>query len=206
MESMKVKLVIVGVLVLLIAAGVYALTSSQKVPTSESTMNDITNLTASTTMSITLTSSAFAAGGLIPKKYSCDGTNVNPELSWSGAPVGTKSFALIMDDPDIPDAVKQSRGIDVFDHWVVYNIPGTVTEIKEATKPEGQDGLNGSGKPGYVGPCPPDKEHRYFFYIFALDTTLTFNSQPTKADVMGAMIGHVLADGQLMGRYNRSPQ
>jgi Raf kinase inhibitor-like YbhB/YbcL family protein len=157
-------------------------------------------------MQLTLTSTAFSEGGLVPKKYSCDGQNVNPELSWSGAPVDTKSFVLIMDDPDIPDSVKQSRGIDVFDHWVVYNIPATVTELKEATKPEGQDGLNGAGKPGYTGPCPPDKEHRYFFYIFALDTTLSFNSPPTKADVMAAMIGHVLANGQLMGRYNRSPQ
>jgi Raf kinase inhibitor-like YbhB/YbcL family protein len=155
-------------------------------------------------MTITLSSTAFTDGGLIPGKYSCDGENVNPPLAWTGIPEGARSLVLIMDDPDIPEAVKQSRGIDVFDHWVVYNIPPGNGQIAEATTPAGVQGLNGAGQAQYAGPCPPDREHRYFFYIYALDTMLSFDEQPTKADVLAATAGHVLAEGQLMGRYERS--
>lgn len=186
----------------LAGAGWYAFGSSSKHPVPPDTIEPITTINPNA-MPMTLTSPAFEEGGAIPQKYTCDGQSVNPELSWTGAPEGTKSFALIMDDPDIPESVKQARGISVFDHWVVYNIPAEITRIPESAKPPGVEGLNGSQKSAYTGPCPPDAEHRYFFYLYALDTTLTFDAPPTRAEVEAAIKGHVLAEGQLMGKYNR---
>ena len=148
-------------------------------------------------------SSAFEPGGLIPQKYTCDGDNINPPLSIRNIPEGTQSLALIMDDPDIPESIKASRGITVFDHWAVYSIPREVYEIEEGKSP-GADALNGAGKTGYTGPCPPDREHRYFFKVFALDTpALNFIKQPTRAELEAAMQGHVVGTTELMGRYDR---
>ncbi len=186
----------------LIAGAMYLIDASYKNTPVMNTVETIRNLTAHA-MPMTLSSSVFTEGGSIPSRYTCDADNTNPPLSWSGAPEATKSFALIMDDPDIPDSVKQARGIDVFDHWVVYNIPADTNAIAEATKPAGQEGLNGAGDTQYRGPCPPDKEHRYFFYLFALDTVLDFDSAPTKAQLLDAMKGHVVGQAQLMGLYNR---
>jgi hypothetical protein len=191
--------IVTAVLVVLIAGGFYLLLGNSKHPSSSGTTTSL----PTSDMTMNFTSPAFSEGGLIPAKYTCDGENVNPELRWSGAPEGTKSFVLIMDDPDIPDSVKKSLGTDVFDHWVVYNILPGVKEIAEASKPLGQEGLNGAGKTGYTGPCPPDKEHRYFFYLLALDRTLTFPAQPTKADVIAAVQYHILGQAELMGRYDR---
>lgn len=190
---------IITAILLLFGGSWFFFATSPKTPHAASS---VTN-THSTAMALTLTSSAFGANGLIPAKYSCDGENVNPPLSWSGVPSGTKSYALIMDDPDIPDSVKQARGIEVFDHWVVYNIPVDVTSISAAAPPPGNQGLNGAGEPSYRGPCPPDGEHRYFFYLYALDTTLPSISPLTKQQVLDAMRGHILAEGQLMARYDK---
>jgi len=107
-----------------------------------------------------LTSSAFAEGAAIPKKYSCDGENVSPQLKWSGAPANTKSFALIMDDPDAPGGT--------FTHWVAFDIPATQTEIAEGAKSVGKGGKNGRGQTGYTGPCPPSDTHRYFFTLYRI--------------------------------------
>ena len=149
-----------------------------------------------------LTSPAFEEQGTIPPQYTCDGEGVRPELSWSDVPVGTQSFVLIMDDPDIPDFVKEKRGIDVFDHWLLYNIP------REArTKGEGElvgvIGLNSAGTMQYIGPCPPDCEHRYIFVLRALDCTLELSELPTKENILRAMNGHVLAEVRLVGKYKR---
>jgi Raf kinase inhibitor-like YbhB/YbcL family protein len=148
-------------------------------------------------------STAFADGARIPTKYTCDAESpVSPPLSIRNLPEGTKSMALIMDDPDIPESVKQARGIEVFDHWVVYNITRDIIEIAEGVAP-GTEGNNSTGATGYRGPCPPDREHRYFFKVYALDTTLNFIKAPTRKELEDAISPHVLASAKYMGRYER---
>ena len=150
-----------------------------------------------------LTSSAFTEGGKIPSKYTCDGANINPPLSISDVPAKAKSLVLIMDDPDIPEFVKQKFGIQVWDHWTVFNIPSGTKEIAEGKNPPGVLGKNTGGKNAYGGPCPPDKEHRYFFKLYALDTELGLPEGSTKAEVEAAMKGYIIARAELMGRYER---
>lgn len=145
-----------------------------------------------------LTSSAFSEGGKIPAKYTCDGTNLNPPLAFSDVPAKAKGLVLIMDDPD---AVKPAG--KVWDHWVVFNIPPTTTEISEGKNPSGVLGRNTRGNNTYGGPCPPDREHRYFFKLYALDTELKLPEGSSKAEVENAMEGHILAEVKLMGRYER---
>ena len=154
-------------------------------------------------MNLTLTSSTFEPNGLIPSKFTCDGANVSPELSISGVPASAKTFALIMDDPDIPESVKQSRGIEKFDHWVVFNIPPDTREVPEGVEPVGTPGNNGRGAVGYTGPCPPDREHRYFFKLYALDAALDLPAGASKVEVERAMEGHVIGRTELVGRYDR---
>ena len=154
----------------------------------------------------TLSSSAFASGGAIPKRYTCDDANVSPPLAWSGAPTGTKSFALIVDDPDAPDPAAPKR---VYVHWVLYDIPATVAELAEgearASSVSGaHDGLNDDKGRGWTGPCPPIGRHRYFHKLYALDALLgDLGAEALKADVERAMAGHVLATAELMGTYSR---
>ena len=154
----------------------------------------------------TLSSSAFAPGGAIPKRYTCDDANVSPPLAWSGAPAGAKSFALIVDDPDAPDPAAPKR---VYVHWVLYDIPATVAELTEggarASNVSGaHDGLNDDKGRGYTGPCPPIGRHRYFHKLYALDALLgDLGAEARKADVERAMAGHVLATAELMGTYSR---
>lgn len=155
-------------------------------------------LLTQTISAMELTSSAFNNEGLIPSKYTCNGENVSPPIEWGGAPKNTKSFALLMDDPDAP--------IGTVDHWVVFNIPATTTSFPEAISsyPEGtQLGHNFSKKNTYGGPCPPDKEHRYFFKLYALDTLLNLKAGVSKADVLAAIKGHVLVEAQLIGKYDQ---
>jgi len=147
-----------------------------------------------------LTSPVFEEGGEIPAKFTCDGENVSPELVISGAPEGAKSLVLIMEDPDVPPQVREDR---MWNHWVAFNIPPETETIPENTQPEGTKGVNTSRGLGYGGPCPPDREHRYFFKLFALDTLLELEEGATKEQVLEAMSGHVLAEAQLMGMYNR---
>lgn len=159
----------------------------------------------STMTTFSLSSSAFDANGYIPEKYTCDGDSTNPPLTISGVPEGTKSLALLLDDPDIPDSVKQSRHIEKFDHWVVFNIPASTTEIAENTTPPGVQGMNGAGKEGYAGPCPPDREHRYFFRLYALDRILDLDASATLDQVKAAIDQvPVLGMAELVGRYDRT--
>lgn len=153
-------------------------------------------------MQIQLSSAAFKEGGTIPVTYTCDGKNVSPPLSWASLPVGTQSLALIVDDPDAPAGT--------WVHWVVFNMAPAVSSLSEgASLPGGQDsfgiaGTNSFRQSGYGGPCPPKgKPHRYFFKLYALDSTLGLKSGAAKADVEKAMQGHILAQGQLMGTYGR---
>ncbi|HEU4677501.1 MAG TPA: YbhB/YbcL family Raf kinase inhibitor-like protein [Candidatus Paceibacterota bacterium] len=155
-----------------------------------------------TRMALTLTSPAFEDGGVIPSEYTCDGANVNPELRIGGVPEGTRSLVLVMDDPDIPESVKQARGIDVFDHWVLYDIPPTTDSIPKGA-PVGTAGLNGLGVAGYAGPCPPDREHRYIFRLYAVSGTLEFVKAPSLKEVEDAAKGMAIESATLIGRYNR---
>jgi hypothetical protein len=148
-----------------------------------------------------LSSNAFQAEEMIPRKYTCDGENISPPLTWSQVPEGTESFALIADDPDAPGRT--------FVHWVIYNISAGVTELPESIPNEetvldgAEQGRNSSNKTGYMGPCPPSGTHRYFFKLYALDTTVKGGPGLSKSDLIGEIEGHVLAEGQLMGKYKR---
>jgi Raf kinase inhibitor-like YbhB/YbcL family protein len=140
-----------------------------------------------------ITSPAFENNKLIPKKYTCDGEDVNPPLNIKGIPEGTISLVLIVDDPDAP--------MGTWDHWIVWNIP-PVSKIDENSVP-GVEGLNDFRKHSYGGPCPPSGTHRYFFKVYALDTKLDLSSNSRKKDVEKAMKGHILAKGELVGLYSR---
>jgi len=155
--------------------------------------------------SLRLISSAFTPNDIIPALYTCEGEDVSPPLAWSGAPDGTKSFALIVDDPDAPDPAKPQR---VWLHWIVYNLgPDVATLPENASKsglPSGaEQGMNDGKKAGYGGPCPPIGRHRYFFKLHALDTELKFVSPPTRKDLETAMQGHTLAQAELVGTYQK---
>ncbi|OKH25628.1 kinase inhibitor [Hydrococcus rivularis NIES-593] len=147
-----------------------------------------------------LTSPAFAHEGKIPPKYTCDGENINPPLVISDVPAEAKSLVLIMDDPDVP---KRLRADGMWDHWVVFNIAPSLTEIQEGKEPPGVHGIGTSKNLNYYGPCPPDREHRYFFKLYALDTQLNLPEKATKQQVERAMEGRILAKAELMGRYER---
>lgn len=156
---------------------------------------------------LTLISTAFANGGMIPAKYTCDGDKLlSPPLSIGGVPEAAKSLVLIMDDPDIPKAVQELRGIKVFDHWVLYNIPADTTEIPEGVA-IGTAGLNGTGKGGYIGPCPPPEyepsEHRYVFKLYALREALALGAGVKKREVLDALVSLLIAEAELIGRYSR---
>jgi Raf kinase inhibitor-like YbhB/YbcL family protein len=152
-------------------------------------------------MSLELTSSAFIEGGAIPRQYTCEGRDVSPPLAWSGVPPGAKSLALVVDDPDAPDPAAPKM---TWVHWVVYDIPPAAGGIGEgAGTPAGaKDGVNDWGRTGWGGPCPPIGRHRYFFKLYALDTVLNLK-RLTKATLEAAMRGHVIAQAQLIGTYQK---
>ncbi len=152
-------------------------------------------------MEIKITSSAFEDGGLIPAKYTCDGADISPPLQWDAVPEGTRSIALICDDPDAP--------MGTWVHWVLFNLPGDAKELAqniptEETLPNGaKQGVNDFGRVGYGGPCPPGGTHRYFFKIYALDTEVGLQAGADKRQLLKAMEGHILSQGQLIGKYKR---
>lgn len=152
-------------------------------------------------MTLSLSSSAFAPGQSIPAKYSCRGQNISPALAWADAPAGTKSFALIVDDPDAP--------MGTWVHWVLFNIPASANGLPEAIGAGAQfadgslQGKNSSGRLGYDGPCPPSGTHRYFFKLYALDISLDLSSGAGKDQLLKAMQGHILAQGELMGTFSK---
>jgi len=149
---------------------------------------------------MTLESSAFEDGAAIPKIYTCDGDGVSPPLSWSEVPEGTKSFALVLDDPDAPR--------EVYEHWVVWNIPSDWTELPEDVRPEDDppsQGENDAGKTGYTGPCPPKAhdDHHYEFHLFAADIELDLPSDTHRDPLYRSLDYHVLGMGELTGKYDR---
>lgn len=156
-------------------------------------------------MALAITSPAFTNSGAIDARYTCEGTDTSPELQWTDAPPQTRSFALIVDDPDAPDPRAPKM---TWVHWVLYNIPANVHALPEDSgkheSPHGaKDGINDWKRAGYGGPCPPIGAHRYFFKLYALDTMLPDLGRPTKAQLLSAMKGHVLAEAQLIGTYKK---
>jgi len=152
---------------------------------------------------LALASSAFSHLGPMPQRFTCEGTDSSPPLEWTGVPSGTKSLALVVDDPDAPDPAAPKR---VWVHWVVFDIPPPLTALAEGASSRLPSpirvGRNDWGKTAYGGPCPPIGRHRYFHKLYALDTTLDL-SEPTKADLERAMQGHVLAQAELVGTYEK---
>lgn len=156
-------------------------------------------------MSLQLTSPSFANGADIPVRHTCDGQDLSPALVWSGIPAGARSLALIVDDPDAPDPAAPKR---VWVHWVLYNLPANASGLPEGVTAEqlptgAQDGLNDWQRTGYGGPCPPIGRHRYFHKLYALDTVLPDLARSDKAGLVKAMQGHVLAEAELVGTYQR---
>ncbi|MDH4234023.1 MAG: YbhB/YbcL family Raf kinase inhibitor-like protein [Gallionella sp.] len=156
-------------------------------------------------MPMIISSPAFKRDGVIPARHTCDGLNISPVLKWTGMPAGTKSLALIVDDPDAPDPVAPKM---TWVHWVVYNIPPNTSGLPESISAEGLppgtlQGLNDWKYAGYQGPCPPVGKHRYFFKLYALNAMLPDLKYPTKAALEKAMQGRVLAQSRLVGLYER---
>lgn len=194
--------------VLVIGAGIYAWNRSLTPPrdTGSNPISSSSTPMSSTTLS--LTSPAFENNAPIPARFTCDeDRTVSPALSVAGVPTDAKSLALIMDDPDVPKALRPDG---IFDHWVLFNIPpppaGGTTEIPEGAS-VGIVGANGAGQNAYTGPCPPPQyepsEHRYVFKLYALDAELALHAGASKKEVEQAMQGHIIAETQLVGRYKR---
>ena len=158
-------------------------------------------------MTFSVESSSFPDQGEIPRKFTCEGSDHSPPLSWSGIPQGTKTLALIVEDPDAPDPKAPKI---TWVHWVVYNLPPTMAGLAEGVAkgdlPAGTlEGLNDWKRMGYRGPCPPIGRHRYFHKLYALDTVLADLGRPTKAALEKAMQGHILARAVLIGTYQKAP-
>lgn len=157
-------------------------------------------------MSLTLTSAVFSHHGEMPRRYTCDGDDISPPLAWSGIPMGAKSLALIAYDPDAPDPAHPQR---IWVHWVLYNLPPNCAGLKEQIAPQALpagalQGVNDWGRTGYGGPCPPIGRHRYFFALYALDTLLPDLGKPSRLQLLQAMQGHILAQAELVGTYQRA--
>jgi len=154
-------------------------------------------------MSPSLTSAAFVHHGAIPTQYTCEGADASPPLSWNDLPPGTRSLALIVDDPDAPDPAAPKM---TWVHWVIYNLPPDTNGLAEAASvlpPGTQQGLNDWKRTGYGGPCPPIGRHRYFHKLYALDTLLPDLGRPNKATLEKAMKGHILGQAELVGTYQK---
>jgi Raf kinase inhibitor-like YbhB/YbcL family protein len=157
-------------------------------------------------MALAITSTAFTHDGSIPRQFTCQGADISPPLQWSGVPPGAKSLVLIVDDPDAPDPEAPKM---TWVHWVLYNIPAETRglaedEVKQGVPAGALPGLNDWKRTGYGGPCPPIGRHRYFHRLYALDALLPDLKRPTKAQLLAAAKGHVLAEAQLVGTYEKS--
>ena len=189
-----------------VAALLIAAAACSKTSTTEEATKPVTPRAPATGAeqgSLDLTSAAFAEGGTVPSRFTCQGQDGSPPLAWRDPPAGTKSFAVVVDDPDAPDpkAPKQT-----FVHWVLYDLPADTRSLPEGTTapPQGaRAGKNDFGKTTYGGPCPPVGRHRYFFKVYALDTVMQDIGEPTAPELMKKIEGHILARGQLMGTYEK---
>ncbi len=197
------------VIVVIVALGAwayYARHEQQNQPAQNMSVENLQNIqppsssTAATLTEMQISSPVFGDNQTIPEQYTCDGKSLSIPLAFSGVPKEAKSLALIMDDPDVPKSLIPNG---LFVHWVVFNMPATTTMLSENKIPPGVQGDNGSSKLGYTGPCPPDREHRYFFNLYALDSMLSLPSGSTKDQLETAMSGHILTSAQLIGLYDK---
>jgi len=181
-----------GVIILVLGAALFFLPSKEgSRPQLLSPQTDI----------MRIRSPAFQNGATIPKRFTCDGADINPELVFEDVPQETKSLVLIMDDPDVPKTIREDG---TWDHWLVWNIPPDTKIIPEQWEARGVVvGRNTGGTNGYEGPCPPDREHRYFFKLYALDTILNLSSDASKTELIKSMEGHIIAQAELIGLYKR---
>lgn len=191
---MKIILFIV-VMIIIVGSFVVALNNNKSADISGNSEKIINNQ-ENNMQKLILTSSAFGNNGKIPSRHTCDGEGVSPALQIEGVEQNAKSLVLIMDDPDAPSGV--------WDHWVKFNISTSTKEIKEGSEPEGISGIGTTGNKGYFGPCPPDREHRYFFKLYSLDTELDLKEGATKKEVEKAMEEHILQQAELIGIYERN--
>jgi Raf kinase inhibitor-like YbhB/YbcL family protein len=184
-----------GIIIFLLALALAGCSNRSSQPVKNS------NATPKEEMKLKISSAAFQDGSQIPSKYTCDGANVSPPLQWSGVPQSAKTIVLICDDPDAP--------AKTWVHWVVYDLPAGATTLPEALpaneKPAigGKQGKNDFGKIGYGGPCPPSGTHRYFFKLYAIDTETSLEPSASKDQVLKTIEGHILAQGELIGKYKR---
>jgi len=194
---MKTSYIVTGIALVLVAGSFFILQNKDDIIEPTDLMTELR-----------LTSSAFQPGKNIPSVYTCDGENVSPPLEISGVSQGAKSLVLIMDDPDIPEVIKTSRGIEKFDHWVLFNLPASTLELTKNYSGGGVHGVNSAGETKYTGPCPPTEyeptEHRYIFQLYELDTELDLTSVVKEEEVRNAMKGHILQKTELVGLYDRS--
>src|SRR3989344_1529063 len=184
--------VLIGIGALILIAGIWMINRNFTI---KSDTENSTSSESSMAESMQLTSSVFEHTTSIPSRFTCDGNDISPPLSWSNVPDGTKSLVLIMDDPD--------AGNTGWVHWVVFNMPPTLERIEEGKEPEGVAGNNSWGRGGWGGPCPPTGTHRYFFKLYALDVMLDLPLGASKSDILAAMEGHMLAEAELIGKYKR---
>ena len=192
--------IILFIIVVIIIAGSFVIVLNSPaeviIDENETELNNSINNQELSMDTLKLTSTSFKHNTKIPSRYTCDGEGISPELSISGIDEKAKSLVLIMDDPDAPSGT--------WDHWVKFNISTSTTQIKEGEEPDGVSGVGTSGNTDYFGPCPPDRQHRYFFKLFSLDTELELESGASKKQVEEAMEGHILQETKLIGLYERS--
>lgn len=197
--------ILFAVIVVLVGAGYFLFTKIPKsgpvAPSEPSIVVEKEIIPQQKIMPLAITSPAFEINGVIPKFFTCDGNNISPELVFSNVPKGAQSLALTMEDPDVPKSI---RADGMWNHWIVWNIEPSTIRIGEGGVPPGTVGTNTGGKVAYGGPCPPDREHRYIFTLYALDTLLSLPQGATKDEFLKASVGHVVEQAQLVGRYNRS--
>ncbi len=191
----KSKIIIIAIISFIIVA-VIALSLIVNSRRAENPTNDIPSAKTNNKTNMIIKSSAFADSEDIPVKYSCDGESINPPLSIDKVPQGTKSLALIMEDPDSPSGV--------WTHWTVWNIPPDTALIDENSVPDvAEQGLNTAGRKGYYPPCPASGKHRYYFKLYALDEILSISTISTAADLRKAMQGHLIDETDTFGRYQK---
>lgn len=200
-------ILIIGVVVLA-GTGYFIFSRPKEVPTATDpvptlplvTEKEVPQTSRLQSMPLTITSPSFQMNSTIPALFTCDGKNISPELNFSSIPDGTQSFALIMEDPDVPKTI---RADGMWNHWIVWNIPPQTTRIEERKTPPGIVGINTSGKMEYTGPCPPDREHRYIFTLYALNAMLSLPKNSTKEELLKTITPHTIEKATLIGRYDR---
>ena len=200
-EKTRILLAFISLIIVVILVGCDKNTNTINITEKIAEIDNNTN-TRDETMK--LTSPVFKNNEKIPSKYTCDGPGISPPLEISNIPTKAKSLVLLVDDPDIPEVAKKNFNVEVWDHWIVFNIPITTTKIEEGKNPTGILGKNTRGNNSYGAPCPPDREHRYFFKLYALDKMLDLKEGSTKKDVETAMQGHIVEKVELIGRYERT--